>query len=189
MAANISISVDNTNLLTITNNDTVLVTYTLERATCTGNSLVYSSESSDGTSLPSNDLDPDTSFTVQMVDDGLYRLTAEASTVDVFYVRVTGNIEACERGLIQELLCNLDDCKKLDYCQKVNKMLKFSNFKDYLYGLLNQYQQEQSINTLIAIPSAERLTICQYFCFLADLCGCVTTNSYTTSTTDCGCNS
>lgn len=187
--ANITTSVSNTNLFTLTNNEATLLTYYIERASCKGNSLIYTNLNSDGSELPSNDIDPSASFTYQFVEDGLYRLTIEGVENEEYYVRVTGNIEACERGLIQELMCNLDDCNKLDYCQKVNKMLKFSNFKDYLYGLLNQYQQEQSITTLIAIPVAERLTICQYFCLLADLCGCVTTNSYTTSTTDCGCNS
>ncbi len=187
--ANITTSVSNTNLFTLTNNEAILLTYYIERASCKGNSLIYTNLNSDGSELPSNDIDPNTSFTYQFNEDGLYKLTIEGAPNEEYYVRVTGNIEACERGLIQELMCNLDDCNKLDYCQKVNKMLKFSNFKDYLYGLLNQYQQDQSISTLIAIPSAERLTICQYFCLLADLCGCVTTNSYTTSTTDCGCNS
>lgn len=187
--ADITTSVSNTNLFTLTNNGATLLTYYIERASCKGNSLTYTSFNIDGSQLPSNDIDPSTNYTYQFNEDGLYKLTIEGIPSEEYYIRVTGNIEACERGLIQELMCNLDDCNKLEYCQKVNRMLKFSNFKDYLYGLLNQYQQDQSITTLIAIPTAERLTVCQYFCLLSDLCGCVTTNSYTTSTTDCGCNS
>lgn len=184
--ADITTSVSNTNLFTLTNNDSVELTYFIERATCKGNSLIYVATDIDGTDLPSDGIAPTFSATYQFQQDGLHRLNVDG---EVYYIRVTGNIEACERALMQELLCNLDNCNKLDYCQKVNKMLQFSNFKDYLYGLLNQYQQEQSMSTLIAIPTAERLTICQYFCLLADLCGCVTINTYTTSTTDCGCNS
>jgi len=187
--ADITTSVSNTNLFTLTNNGVTLLTYYIERATCKGNSLVYSNVDSNGNDLPSNDIDPDDTFTYQFNEDGLYKLTIESSSDEIYYIRVTGNIEACERGLIQELMCNIDDCNKLDYCQKVRNESLFSYYKDRLFGRLYQYQQDQSSYLLISVPETERYTLCQYFCTLADLCGCVTTNSYTTSTTDCGCNS
>ncbi len=187
--ADITTSVNNTNLFTLTNNEAILLTYFIERATCKGNSLIYVSTDVDGSALPSNDIDPNTSFTYQFNEDGLYRLTIEGAPSEEYYVRVTGNIEACERGLEQELLCNVNKCDKLDFCQKVRNESLFSYYKERLFASLNQYQQDQSIYLLISIPEIERFTLCQYFCTLADLCGCVTTNSYTTSTTDCGCNS
>lgn len=186
--ADITLSVSNTNLLTLTNNETSLITYDITRTTCKGNSLVYVSTDSSGGNLPSNDIESNTSFTYQFIEDGLYKLTLYTSPVEVYYIRVTGNLEACERALIQDVLCYSNKCDKFEYNIKIGKEMNFQSFKIPLFSRLNIYQQEQSIFSLITPSYADQLSICQDFCLIADLCGCVETKSYTTVISDCGCS-
>jgi len=190
MAANIEYSVDNSNLFTLTNNDIVLVTYTIERMVCEGNTVTYSGLDSEGGNIPSNDIDPSDTFTYQFIEDGLYRFTVETTTTEIYYIRVTGNIEACRRALGQEFICKFtDECSMLEQNTLIRKLMLFNSYRTFLYGLLNQYQQEQSLDELLAIPDAEKLTICQYFCLLQDICGnCISSSSYNTKLNDCGCS-
>lgn len=191
MAANITFSVDNSNLFTLTNNSLSSNLYTLERATCEGNTITYVSENSDGTLLPSNDIEAETTITYQFVEDGLYRLTYETNILEVFYVRVTGNIEACRRALDKEFICTYtDECSMAEKNRMIQKLMLFNSYRTFLYGLLNQYQQQQSLDELLAIPDADKLTICQYFCLLQDICGnCISSSSYSSKLSDCGCGS
>lgn len=186
--ANITLSVSNSNLLTLINNEGIQITYGIERAICKGNSLTYTATNSDNTSLPSSIITAGGTITYQFIEDGLYKLTVEAGEEEDYYVRVTGNIETCERSLIQDIYCKQEDCDKYTYNQKLSKLLVFFSYKDRLYSLLNTYQQEQSNASLISIPEAERLTVCQYFCILKDMCGCVEQTYYDNVVTDCGCN-
>lgn len=187
--ADITVTVSNTNLFSITNNEATNTNFYIERPICKGNSITYSNSQSDTTPFPNVLLDPDEVSTFQFLEDGLYRLTVTSGDDEEYYVRATGNIEACERALIQEIYCGEDDCDKYSYNQRLSKLMVFLSYKDRLYALLNSYQQDQSISSLISIPEAERLTVCQYFCILKDMCGtCINTITYDTVVTDCGCN-
>ncbi len=191
MAANITFSVDNSNLFTLTNNSLTLATYYIERATCEGNTITYVGVNSDDTALPSNDIEGEQTVTYQFIEDGLYKLTVDTNISEEFYVRVTGNIEACRRALDKEFICKFtDECSMLEKNLMIQKLLLFNSYRTFLYGLLNQYQQEQSLDELLAIPDADKLTVCQYFCLLKDICGnCISSSSYSSKLNDCGCAS
>lgn len=192
MAANITISVDNSNLFTLTNNSLIdIVTYSITRATCEGNTINYTDTIANSVNLlPTLDFVNTNSFkTYQFTEDGLYKLTVVTNITEIYYVRVTGNIEACRRAIDKDFLCNtLDDCSVIEKSKKDKQWKLFYTYRTFLYGLLNQYQQEQSIDELLSIPDADKLTICQYFCLLQDICGnCVTESYYNNNSGDCGC--
>ena len=189
MAANITFSVDNSNLFTLTNNDTVSsISYTIKRATCEGNSINYVDYDSNLNDLPTNSLNPLQTVTYQFIEDGLYKISF--SPTEDYYIRVTGNIEACRRAIDKDFLCNtLEECSVMEKAQKDRQWKLFYTYRNFLYGLLNQYQQEQSMDVLLSIPDADKLTICQYFCLLRDVCGnCITENYYNNNSGDCGCS-
>lgn len=187
--ANITLSVDNTNNITLKNNDSVDLNYVIKRAVCTGNSLSYSQTTFDYIDLPQGVVVASTLVNFKIKDDGLYQLITNNGTEEIYYFRVTGNLEACERALLQDLLCSLDQCDKFEYNVKVSNMMTFFSYKDPLYALLNTYQQEQSINSLINPSYSERLNICYWICLIKDLCNCVEIHTYDTNiSSDCGCS-
>ncbi len=188
--AQITVSVSNTNTVTLENiGSTYTIDYTVARATCKGNTITYVNVDTQDDVLPTGTLAIGAEVSSDFIDDGLYRLTTvENSVTEVYYFRVTGKIEACERNLLQDIFCNTEKCDRFEYNQKLEKVMTFLMFKNRLYNKLNQYQQEQSISSLLSLPEVERLTICQDFCILKDICGCTELTTYNTTVTDCGCS-
>lgn len=185
-----------TNNIIITNLDSVNpMLYTIYKL---NDSLAF--EAVDGfPDDPTESLGALDAITIDLEDDGIYKLIIEASPDDTTaYFLLDTNIKSCERELTKAVLCTCNDgcsdpCGKVAYTVKVYKLLKFKTIKNALYFEWNKWVQTQSVTDLITPTSNQLLSMSEWLEQLTNICSsCSDDNSCddctgATSSGSCGC--
>jgi hypothetical protein len=144
---------------------------------------VFEPVSDSYTTLPTTSLAADSSVTIDLVDDGVYKLIIDGSPDTESYFLLDYNIKACERDMLRDLLCDTcDPCASVDFMRKMKTRLVFNAIKNNLYFIWNKWVQTQSVTDLITPPNDEILYLGELITQLNNLC--TTCNDNTCD--DCG---
>ncbi len=98
-------------------------------------------------------VDADTAIIVDLINDGIYRLTIEDND---YYIAMNSNMRLCEKKFLQKILCR--DCNSCeDNCKDLHNIIRFNTLKERFYYIVNKFIQDQSVYDLISPDNAEIL--------------------------------
>jgi hypothetical protein len=133
---------------------------------------------------PTLSLAASSSVTIDLVNDGVYKLIVENGSTDTeTYFLLDANIKACDRDMLKDLLCDTcDPCASVEFMKKMKNRIVFIAIRNNLYFIWNKWVQTQSVTDLIVPPNDEILYLADLKTQLNNLCEACNSNTCD----DCG---
>ena len=152
---------------------------------------------------PDKTLAAGASVTIDLISDGVYSLAVQDSlVVDSYYFLLDSIIKACDKKLMQKILCSPcdlpTDCTQEQYNENVYQLMKFQVLQSAIYSIYSKYVEDQAINILVTGNNNELATLSDFVAKANLLCADCQENSpcmnvwdsegNPTNSSNCGCN-
>jgi hypothetical protein len=167
------------NKITIQNNETVLINFGMQRFDTSLITPIYVNVTAGGvlyTASPTESIGPELSKTIQLPQDGIYKLYFKdliTSAVQSVVILTTGNVDACEKKILQDFLCRAQDQCKVDECDIVKEQMKFFSLKSMVSFYYKQIVSIDGVNLdSISITNSDVIDIATAIDTLTAMCGC-----------------